>query len=204
MHQNAENRCQNLIASVEKFFFSKIDKVLCEFKESLFYELKKKPDILQNQKNRIQEQLNILEKELAKSQTVLQSNSVQEIITVKTALFDSLSEISQTFLVPQRTDNLHISCSNFTFNQPDSPFNPVDEKVIVESILGSFNKLLGLELSILSLKQLEKEIKDNPDLETQRNQREEVEKINRENKSQEESTMKERMNNEFKKIELTF
>jgi hypothetical protein len=121
------------------------------------------------------------------------TNSIQEIIKMKAALFDSLSEISQTYLIPQRTDNIHISCGNFAFNQPDSPFNSADEKVIVSSIIGSFNRLFGVKLSIPTLKKLEEDIQVNFNLETERAQREQSEKTKRDQKAQEESQVKERL-----------
>jgi hypothetical protein len=54
----------------------------------------------------------IFEKELPKSQETIQRQSVQEIITTRTNLFDSLSEISLTFLVHQRTHNINLSCED--------------------------------------------------------------------------------------------
>jgi hypothetical protein len=118
----------------------------------------------------------ILETELTKSQEVIQDQSIQEIITMKANLFDSLSEISQTYLVPQRTDNINLSCRDYTFTQPDSPFTSADEKVMISSILDSFNKLLGVQLSIPSLKKLEEEVQTNSNLQTERAQREQEKK----------------------------
>jgi hypothetical protein len=175
MHQNAESRYENLINSVDKVFFSIFEKLLPEIKESLFHQLRRNSEILENQKERVQNLLLILEKELSKSKKNIQGNSVLEIITMKTNLFDSLSEISQTFLVPQRTDNVNLSCGDYTFNQPDSPFNSADEKVIVSSIVDSFHKLFHIQLSIPILEKLENEIQTKPNLETERATREQEE-----------------------------
>jgi hypothetical protein len=181
-----ENCSQILISSVDKFFFSIFEKILPEIKESLFHELRNKTEILQNQKSRIQNVLMILEKELSKSQEFIRNNSAQEIITMKANLFDSLSEMSKTFLVPQRTDNFNLSCENCIFNQPDFPFIPRDEKGIVSSIADSFNKFFDVQLSIPTLKKIHEESK------TEKSKRVKPDIRKQNQKTQDKSKLKER------------
>jgi hypothetical protein len=92
------SRCQNLISSTDKFFFSIFEKIIPEFKESLFNELRKNIEILQNQKSRVQNLLMILEKEYLKSQEAMQVNSAQEIITMKTNLLILFLKLVELFL----------------------------------------------------------------------------------------------------------
>jgi gas vesicle protein len=72
MHHNAENSFNNLVISMEKFFFSILDKILTELKGNIMTNLKENTEIFQNQKEHVQNQLNILEKEVVKSQEAIQ------------------------------------------------------------------------------------------------------------------------------------
>lgn len=130
--------------------------------------MQKNEKILFHQKERVELQLSLFEKFILESEQSLQQNDLQYLILNKANLLNFISELSQSSFGAQRTDNIQLSCSEFSFDHSQETLNFPDKKIIIASILKSITDLLQVKLSIPSLQQLEINIHENPNtLETQ-------------------------------------
>lgn len=162
MIEKTDKRASNLISSSTKFFFEIFQKILPEVQQSLFTEFQKNSAILRVQKQRAEFQLLLFHKHLQQSLQSLQTNDLRSLIINKKNLFNLFSHASETLFHPQRTNNLNLFCSNFSFDKPNEKLNLLDQSLITSSIVQSINQLFQMKLSIPSVQQIEQEILDNP------------------------------------------
>lgn len=141
--------------SLQRFFLDILIETIPEIRNSLINELDKNQMILRDQKERIEAQLALLKKELKNVRESMNNHSFDYTHIDKNRVFNLVSEVSETTLIPIRTHNIQLSCSDFMFDSPDRELNISDRTIIISSIVNAFNMLFGMKLTIPSLIEVE-------------------------------------------------